>query len=174
MTRSRHSSFLVFFRSLALICAGHRASRSRTWHLRQQLAVFKRTIKRPSLRDRDRLLWMAFTNAWRDWRTALIVVKPDTVVRWHRQWLRRRWTRRSTHARVGRPGTNAAIRQFCRADGRGESSVIDRTLTEAEISLTQPLECRAIRAHNISVDRFRRGHEPRVVLAHPSCCAALQ
>jgi hypothetical protein len=48
--------------------------------------------------------------AWRDWRTALIVVQPDTVVRWHRQWLRRRWTQRSTPTRPGRPSTAAAIR----------------------------------------------------------------
>jgi hypothetical protein len=53
---------------------------------------------------------MLLANAWRDWRTALIVVHPDTVVRWHRQWLRRQWTRRSARTRPGRPSTNAAIR----------------------------------------------------------------
>jgi putative transposase len=47
---------------------------------------------------------------WRDWRSALIVVQPDTVVRWHRQWLRRRWTRRSERRRTGRPTTDSAIR----------------------------------------------------------------
>jgi putative transposase len=40
----------------------------------------------------------------------LIVVQPDTVVRWHRQWLRRRWTQRSRQTRPGRPSTTAAIR----------------------------------------------------------------
>src|SRR3977135_2035506 len=45
-----------------------------------------------------------------DWRTALIVVHPDTVVRWHRQWLRRQWTRRSARGRSGRPGTTETIR----------------------------------------------------------------
>jgi hypothetical protein len=53
---------------------------------------------------------MLLANAWRDWRTALIVVHPDTVVRWHRQWLRRQWTQRSARTRPGRPSTNAAIR----------------------------------------------------------------
>jgi len=38
---------------------------------------------------------MVLARSWRNWRTALIVVQPDTVVRWHRDWLRRRWTRRS-------------------------------------------------------------------------------
>src|SRR5262249_926496 len=41
---------------------------------------------------------------------ALIVVQPDTVVRWHRQWLRRRWTQLSTPTRPGRPSTREAIR----------------------------------------------------------------
>jgi hypothetical protein len=42
--------------------------------------------------------------------TALIVVQPDTVVRWHRQWLRRQWTWRSTRTRRGRPSTDATVR----------------------------------------------------------------
>ena len=97
-------------RSLALICSGHRAVALENVALRQQLAVFRRTVRRAPLRQRDRLFWVLFANAWRDWRTALVVVHPDTVVRWHRQWLRRRWTQRSTHARPGRPSTDTAIR----------------------------------------------------------------
>jgi putative transposase len=46
---------------------------------------------------------VVLAKAWRDWRTALIVVQPDTVVRWHRQWLRRRWTQLSTPIRPDRP-----------------------------------------------------------------------
>ena len=103
---------VVFVRSLALICAGHRAVALENVARRQQVVVFKRASKRPSLRYRDRLFGMALAHAWRDWRTALIVVQPDTVVRWHRQWLRRRWTQRSTHAGVGRPRTTATIRQL--------------------------------------------------------------
>jgi putative transposase len=78
--------------------------------LRQQLAVLRRTGRHPQLGTRDRLFWVLLAKAWSEWRTALIIVQPDTVVRWHRQWLRRRWTRRSTHARPGRPSTAAAIR----------------------------------------------------------------
>jgi hypothetical protein len=60
---------------------------------------------------------MVLATAWRDWRTALVVVHPDTVVRWHRQWLRRRWARRSAHTRSGRPSTNAAIRELVKQMG---------------------------------------------------------
>jgi hypothetical protein len=87
------AALVVALRSLALICGGHRAVALENLALRQQLAVFKRTVKRPQLRHRDRLFWMLLANTWRDWRTAVIVVDPDTVVRWHRQWLRRQWTR---------------------------------------------------------------------------------
>ena len=104
------AALVVVLRSLALICRGHRAVALENVALRQQLAVFRRMVKRPPLRHRDRLFWVLLANAWRDWRTALLVVQPDTVVRWHRQWLRRRWTRSSTHAGPGRPSTSSAIR----------------------------------------------------------------
>ena len=106
------AAFVVVLRSLALFCCGHRAVALENLALRQQLAVFRRTVERPPLRHRDRLFWILFAKAWRDWRTALIVVQPDTVVRWHRQWLRRRWTHRSSHSRPGRPSTNRAIRRL--------------------------------------------------------------
>jgi hypothetical protein len=101
---------LVVLRSLALICSGHGAVALENVALRQQLAVFRRTARRPHLRTRDRLFWVLLAKAWPNWRTALIVVQPDTVVRWHRQWLRRRWTQRSSHAHPGRPSTAATIR----------------------------------------------------------------
>src|SRR5229473_7964192 len=104
------AALVVVLRSLALLCCGHRAVALENLALRQQLAVFRRTAKRPPLRHRDRLFWILLANAWRDWRTVLIVVQPDTVVRWHRQWLRRRWTQLSTPTRPGRPSTSGAIR----------------------------------------------------------------
>ncbi len=100
----------VLLRSLALVCRGHRAVVLENLALRQQLAVFQRTVTRPALRPSDRLFWVVFSRAWRNWRAALVIVPPATVVRWHRQWLRRRWTRRSAHARSGRPSPDAAIR----------------------------------------------------------------
>src|SRR6266851_1753297 len=104
------AAVVVLLRSLRLICGGHRAVALENLALRQQLSVFRRTVRRPQLRTTDRLFWVLLAKAWRDWRTALIVVRPDTVVRWHRQWLRRHWTQRSARTRPGRPSTAAAIR----------------------------------------------------------------
>jgi hypothetical protein len=54
--------------------------------LRQQLAVLTRpTRKRPRLRARARLVWMVVGIFLRDWRRHLVLVRPETVVRWHRK-----------------------------------------------------------------------------------------
>jgi hypothetical protein len=70
------TGLVVVFRSLALICCGHRAVAFENVALRQQLAVFRRTVKRPQFRNGDRLFWVLFSKAWQDWRTALVVVHP--------------------------------------------------------------------------------------------------
>jgi len=59
--------------------------------LRQQLAVLQRSSKRPKLRPRDRVFWTWLTRLWPEWRSALIIVKPETVIRWHRQGFRLYW-----------------------------------------------------------------------------------
>ena len=52
--------------------------------LRQQLAVCKRKQPRPKLDHLDRLFWIVFRQLWDGWSEALIIVKPETVVSWHR------------------------------------------------------------------------------------------
>jgi putative transposase len=83
-------ALVVLLRTLGLLSSGHRTVALENLALRQQLAVFKRTAWRPLIHRGDRLFWVLLAKAWQDWRTPLIVVQPDTVVRWHRQWLRRR------------------------------------------------------------------------------------
>src|SRR5688572_16108158 len=53
--------------------------------LRQQLAIFKQKQPRPSLSDFDRIFWVLLRRLWSRWIDTLIVVKPETVVRWHRE-----------------------------------------------------------------------------------------
>jgi hypothetical protein len=80
---------MVIGRALALALRGHRELVLENLALRQQLTAVKRTTKRPYLRTCDRLYWMVLARSWRNWRTAVVLVQPDTVVR-HRDWLRRR------------------------------------------------------------------------------------
>jgi hypothetical protein len=106
------AALLVLLRSFELVCGGHRAVALENLALRQQLAAFKHTVQCPPLRARDRLFWVLLAHAWRSWRSPLIVVQPETVVRWHRQWLRRRWTHRSKQGRPGRLSTTTTIRKL--------------------------------------------------------------
>ena len=53
--------------------------------LRQQLIVLHRRNKRPRLKTKDRMFWLWLARSWSGWRDSLLVVKPETVVRWHRQ-----------------------------------------------------------------------------------------
>jgi putative transposase len=80
--------------------------------LRQQLAVFNRTVKRPKLRQRDRLFWVALAKLWKGWPGALVIVKPETVVKWHRQGFQLYWRWKSKVCRVGRPQVDREIRDL--------------------------------------------------------------
>ena len=71
--------------------------------LRQQVAVYTRVQKRPRLASIDRVFWVWLSILWDEWKTPLILVKPETVIRWHRQGFRLYWRRKSRTNKVGRP-----------------------------------------------------------------------
>jgi putative transposase len=60
--------------------------------LRQQLAIVQRKTKRPKLTRADRAFWVALCGLWPDWQNALLIVKPETVIRWHRKGFKLYWT----------------------------------------------------------------------------------
>lgn len=81
--------------------------------LRQQLAVFKRQNSRPRLATADKIFWVLLLRSWSLWKTTLVVVSPDTVVRWHRagfQWYWRFISRVRKH--VGRRPVTKEIREL--------------------------------------------------------------
>lgn len=67
--------------------------------LRQQLTVLARSARRPHLQPADRLLWCWLSRSWSHWRSAIVLVQPETVVRWHRSGWRRYWTWKSRRGR---------------------------------------------------------------------------
>ena len=94
--------------------------------LRHQLAVVARpTRKRPPLRSRDKLLWILARRLCPDWRRHLVLVPPETVVRWHRQAWRLVWRWRSRPASAGRASA-AETREPDRADGAREPALGQR------------------------------------------------
>ncbi len=82
--------------------------------LRQQLAILTAKRPRPRMRAADRFFWVALRRFWPRWKEALIVIQPDTVVRWHRQGFKKYWTWKSRRRSAGRPLTRAEIRALVR------------------------------------------------------------
>ena len=78
--------------------------------LRQQLAVYQRRGARPRLRAGDRRFWSLLARTWPDWRSPLLFVQPETVIRWHRTAWRRYWTWKSRKRGSGRPRIGPALR----------------------------------------------------------------
>ena len=83
--------------------------------LRQQLATFKQKTPRPRISGFDRAFWVLLRGAWSKWSNALILVSPDTVVRWHRKGFRLYWDALSRKGRKpGRPQKDREIRDLIR------------------------------------------------------------
>src|SRR5258708_15580589 len=83
--------------------------------LRHQVLVLRRSTgsRRLRLQTSDRLLWVWLSQLWSGWRSALLMVKPETVIAWHRRGFRLYWTWKS-RARVGRPGMSEDVRDLIR------------------------------------------------------------
>jgi len=83
--------------------------------LRHQIGVLQRSArKRPILTTGDRLLWVCLSRMWTDWRSALAIVKPETVVAWHRAGFRLFWTWKVRRGQPGRPVTSREVRDLIR------------------------------------------------------------
>jgi putative transposase len=81
--------------------------------LRQQVAVLQRKRPRPMLNSWDRLFWTTLRRFWSRWTDVLVIVKPETVIGWHRAAFRLYWRWRS-RPRGGRPKITDEIRVLIR------------------------------------------------------------
>ena len=101
---------LHVLRLLPFLCGGHRQLALENLALRQQLAVYKRTASRPKLRWSDRFLWVWLSRVWTGWKDALVIVAPETVLRWRLRRFRDHWTKLSGRPTGGRPPGNPEVR----------------------------------------------------------------
>jgi hypothetical protein len=117
--------------------------------LKQQVGVLKQKRSRPRLDDSDRAFWVAMRVAWRGWAKRLVIVEPDTVVKWHRERFRRYWTELSRpNGGPGRPRIEAEIRELINRMAldndwgapriHGELQKLGFTVSEATISRYMP------------------------------------
>ena len=108
----------IFLRGFASLFRMHRDLAFENLLLRQQLAVLKNKSARPRLSSADRSFWVLVSRLWPQWRDVLHIVRPETVIRWHRDGFRRHWARKCR--RKGRPELDPKIRllirQMCQAN----------------------------------------------------------
>jgi hypothetical protein len=69
--------------------------------LKQQILILKRRNKRPKLKNVDRIILVWISKLWNDWKSAIIIVKPETLIGWHRKGFQLYWKWNSR--RAGRP-----------------------------------------------------------------------
>ena len=119
--------------------------------LRHQLAVVHRS-RRPRLRltSADRVLWAWLSQAWSGWRSAVHIVKPETVIAWHRRGFRLFWTWKSRR-RNGRPGVppdiRALIRELSTANPLWGAPRIHGELQKLGVSASQSTVGKYMRRH---------------------------
>lgn len=91
----------------------HRALLLENLALRQQLAALKQSRPRPRLTVFDRVFWILARRFWTGWKQALLLVTPETVVRWHRAGFRWYWSLISkVRNPVGRRQTSKEVRDL--------------------------------------------------------------
>jgi putative transposase len=105
---------LILFAFLRLFRT-HIALHAEIIALRQQLLVLRRrnTGHRLQMQTWDRIFWVWLSRLWADWKSALLIVKPETVIAWHRKGFRLYWTWKSSHT-AGRPSVSTEVRSLIR------------------------------------------------------------
>jgi putative transposase len=110
---------LLLLTALRSICRSRSAVELEILALRHQIGVLQRAAKkRPPLTPADRVFWAVLSRLWKDWRSALVIVKPETVIGWHRQGFRLFWTWKVRRGQPGRPAVSRDIRDLIRRMSR--------------------------------------------------------
>jgi hypothetical protein len=108
------SVFLAVLQTLQTSAHSRAALQLEILALRHQLQVLQRTRRRPvRVAATDRCLWVLLSRIWTGWRTGLVIVKPETVIAWHRRGFQLWWTWKSRRG-IGRPTVPADVRTLIR------------------------------------------------------------
>ncbi len=103
----------LLFDLIVQSCVSRRDLLMENLALRQQLAVLKQMHHQPRFATPDKMFWIMLRRLWPGWKRALILVQPETVVRWHRAEFKLYWTWLSRHRnRVGRKCVSRELREL--------------------------------------------------------------
>jgi len=108
LVRTAHCVFWDSLRLVARACRSRGAVEAENLFLRKQLALFQERHVQPRCIDDSTRWLMSFLSQLFDWRNALVVVKPETLIRWHRRGFRLLWRWKSKPA--GRPAVPKTYR----------------------------------------------------------------
>src|ERR1700694_5406529 len=101
------------FGTLARLFRSRRSLLLENLALRQQLVVLKQRHPRPRIGSFDRLFWLMVCRCWSGWKQALLIVSPETVVRWHHAGFRWYWRAISGFRKpIGRKPTSKELRNL--------------------------------------------------------------
>jgi len=134
----------IIFGTLRSTLRTHRELALENFALRQQVAVWKAGRRRPRLTEMDRIFWVLVSRLWKSWRHSVHIVRPETVVRWHRRGFRLYWAWKSRR-RWGRPAIGRHLRDLIRQMSRanplwgaprihGELLKLGLTVSQATVS----------------------------------------
>lgn len=102
--------------------------------LRHQLLVLRRSVQQPQIHQGDRLFWVFLSRVLKSWRLSLVLVKPTTVVAWHRKGFKFFWKWKSRTARRGRPAIPRQLINLIRRMAR-ENPLWSPERIESELAL---------------------------------------
>src|SRR5580692_9776501 len=175
------SLFVALFAFVASSFRTRTALQAEILALRHQLAVFQKNAPlRLRLQRSDRLLWVLLSRWWPGWRCSLHIVRPDTVIAWHRRAFAWYWTRKSRR-RPGRPNVAAEsrhlIREMCQANPLWGAPRIHGELLKLGIDLAQSTVAKYLRRPQggpgaIISPRFRRRSRSSWSRAQPAQTSA--
>jgi hypothetical protein len=137
----------------------------------QQLATLHRSTPRPRLRPTDRAFWLLLSRIWSRWTDTLVVVKPDTVVRWHRAGFRLFWRWKSRSRTLAEGDISTEVKQLIRRMAEANltwgapkihGELLKLGLVVCERSVSRFAYCHRVRTH---LSLGKDAPEPRQV--HP-------
>jgi putative transposase len=138
--------------ALAAWCKTSAELRLENLALRQQLGVLRRAApQRLRLTPADRSFWVWMKRIWKNWDQVLMIVKPETVLAWHRKGFRSFWTWRVRRGKPGRPSVPQEVRDLIRMMSRNNprwgAPRIHGELAKLGILITEPTAAKYMVRH---------------------------
>jgi putative transposase len=134
--------------------------------LRQQLIIVRRSVKRPRCTPADRALLVLLAGRFRAWRQALLIVQPETVLRWHRQGFRLFWRRKSRPRSTPQPKVAAETIALIRAMAAANRLWGAERIRGELLKLGIPVATTTVQRHMRDARPPRRGSQTWATFLH--------